>query len=73
MKSRCGICGVWHRDKSDQNRVHAILKEKELLRQRAIDEVTDHHVGADRKIAALDVDMEVKRHMKGVIYYDQDL
>jgi len=40
--------------------------ERDLYRERAIDEVADHHKNATRLTATFDVDQEVMRHLTGV-------
>lgn len=46
--------------------IRRLQQERDLYRQRAIDEVASHHKTATRETATLDVDMEVLRHLKGV-------
>lgn len=46
--------------------IKRLQQERDLYRERAIDEVADHHKDATRTTATLDVDMEVMRHLQGV-------
>ncbi len=62
---KCVTCGLWHRGKDDQQRAHKLKMERDLYRQRAIDEVADHRL-ASRQAATFDVDLEVERHTQGV-------
>lgn len=62
---KCGTCGLWHRGAEDRARSHKIQMERNLYRQRAIDEVADHHK-TTQTMAALDVDTEVHQHIRGV-------
>ena len=63
------FCGRTHKTHADLQRSHDLrlaLRERDLYRARAIDEVQSHHKDATRQVATIDVDLEVKRHMKGV-------
>ncbi len=49
-----------------KDEIKKLQQERDLYRARAIDEVIEHHDGATRQIAALDVDLEVMKHLQGV-------
>lgn len=60
---KCSTCKLWHRGKTDQARSHQIKKERDLLRQRATDEVMAHHKYATRETATFDVDLDLRRNI----------
>lgn len=48
-----------------KDEIRRLRLERDLYRERAIDEVADHHQGATRETATFDVDLEMMRNLTG--------